>query len=105
MLYDIQKRVPYILFLNDLIGGKDKIDCINKEKMFVFFTFIQSYSMKKKKGKDDFIKKHEYPGGKKALSDFVNTNIRYPEEAVKNKMEGTVYLEYEIDFDGSIKQV
>ncbi|MDB5227197.1 MAG: TonB family protein [Bacteroidota bacterium] len=59
--------------------------------------------MKKRKGKDDFIKKHEYPGGTKAFREFIQLNLVYPKEALENKIEGSVFVEYEVDFKGEVK--
>ncbi len=59
--------------------------------------------MKKRKGKDDFIKKHEYPGGTKAFREFIQSNLVYPKEALENKMEGSVFVEYEVDFEGEVR--
>jgi protein TonB len=61
--------------------------------------------MKKKKGKDDFIRRHEYPGGKSAFMEFIKTNLSYPKEALENKIEGAVLAEYSVGFDGKVKDV
>lgn len=61
--------------------------------------------MKKKKGKEDFILKHEYPGGSKALREFIAANLVYPESALKEGIEGSVLATYELDFDGSVRSV
>jgi TonB family protein len=61
--------------------------------------------MKKKKGKEDFIKRHEYPGGKKAFTDFINANLVYPKQAIADIKEGTVIAEYEVGFDGKVREV
>jgi protein TonB len=57
--------------------------------------------MKKSK---DFIKKHEYPGGKEAFQKFIKENLTYPKKALENKIQGKVLLSYTIDFDGSISE-
>ena len=44
-----------------------------------------------------FINKHEYPGGKKALHNFINQNLKYPKQAVIKKIEGIVFLSYKIN--------
>ena len=61
--------------------------------------------MKKKKGKDDFIKKHEFAGGKKALQEIISKNLVYPSKAIENRIEGRVYLEYVVGFSGDIESV
>lgn len=47
----------------------------------------------------------EFPGGNMALSKFIADNIRYPESAKANKIEGRVYLSFVIDKDGSVINV
>ncbi len=58
--------------------------------------------MKKEKERKHFIEKPVYPGGEKALTEFIYQNLRYPKSAAENKVEGTVVLEYDIDFQGKV---
>ena len=51
---------------------------------------------------ESFIKLPIYPGGQKALNEFVNSNRKYPEEALKNKVEGTVTVEYDVNVFGDV---
>jgi len=51
---------------------------------------------------ESFIKKVQYPGGDKALDKFITENLRYPEDALKNKVEGTVSIEIDIDVFGKV---
>lgn len=44
----------------------------------------------------------EFHGGKGALYHYIATNLNYPEKARKKKEEGTVYVEFVINKDGSI---
>lgn len=39
------------------------------------------------------------------LVQFLKTNIKYPEEAKENGISGTVFVEFEIDVDGTIKNI
>ena len=45
-----------------------------------------------------------YPGGKAALSQFLNENIKYPKEAEKAKIEGRVLVGFIVDVDGAISE-
>jgi TonB family protein len=47
----------------------------------------------------------EYEGGEKAKMQFLNENIKYPEEARKNKIQGRVYVNFMVEKDGSITGV
>ncbi|MBR3413378.1 MAG: TonB family protein [Bacteroidales bacterium] len=44
----------------------------------------------------------EFPGGIDSLYYFLNKNIRYPEEAIKRKIEGKIYTRFIVEKDGSI---
>jgi len=46
-----------------------------------------------------------FPSGDEELLKFLKNNIRYPEEAVKNKIEGRVNLRFKIKSDGSIEDI
>jgi len=54
--------------------------------------------MKEKK----FVKKAEYPGGSEALKKFVKKNLRYPQEALLHRVEGKVFLKYEVNDKGKV---
>jgi TonB family protein len=47
----------------------------------------------------------EYPGGNKAMYSFMGQNIKYPEKARQNKVEGTVYVSFVVLKDGSVSSV
>ena len=44
----------------------------------------------------------KYPGGMMECMKFLAKNIKYPEEAVKNKVEGRVIIQMVVKKDGSI---
>lgn len=54
--------------------------------------------MKRKK----FLKLPEYPGGKTEMSKFIRENLRYPKEALQNRIEGVVHLSAQIDDNGHV---
>ncbi len=58
--------------------------------------------MEREKKPKHFIQQPEFPGGPKELTKFIYENLRYPAEAVKAKIEGSVYLEYDIDYRGNV---
>jgi TonB family protein len=45
----------------------------------------------------------EYPGGENALRQYIADNIDYPETAIKEGIEGRVYVTFVVGSDGSIK--
>lgn len=60
--------------------------------------------MKEKKD-NSFIKKPIYPGGNKAFREFIYSNLKYPKEAIQNKIEGIVLCRYEIDYKGNVNKI
>ncbi|MEP6645963.1 MAG: energy transducer TonB [Saprospiraceae bacterium] len=58
--------------------------------------------MKKERKDKDFIKAPYLEGGKAALESFVKNELRYPKEALKAKIEGTVSIRYTVDYKGKI---
>jgi len=58
--------------------------------------------LKKKTKPESFIQQPKYPGGKKALDDFIRTNMRYPEDALQQRVEGSVSLAYDTDVFGAV---
>jgi len=44
----------------------------------------------------------EFPGGMNALNQFIKENLRYPEEAVKKKIQGAVVVQFAVMKDGSV---
>lgn len=50
-------------------------------------------------------KEAQFPGGNDAMMKFIAKNVKYPQTAVENKIEGTVYVEFVIEKDGKITNV
>ncbi len=61
--------------------------------------------MKKEKKEKHFIEKPIYPGGINAMRQFIKENLKYPEEALKNKIEGSVYCRYDLNYKGKVTNV
>jgi len=55
-----------------------------------------------KRKPESFIQQPVYPGGNKAMDEFIKKNLQYPEEAMQQKIEGTVAVELDIDVFGTI---
>lgn len=60
--------------------------------------------MKRKPKPEKLVKQPIYSGGKKALDEFIRANLQYPEEAIKNKIEGAVAVEYNVDVFGRVRE-
>lgn len=46
-----------------------------------------------------------FPGGQKALADFLSNNIKYPSDAKSKKLETVVTVRFTVDDDGTISNV
>lgn len=51
---------------------------------------------------ESFIEKTYYPGGGKAMAAFIAKHLKYPQEALDNRIEGKVTLELDIDKNGRV---
>ncbi|WP_161596808.1 energy transducer TonB [Chitinophaga vietnamensis] len=47
----------------------------------------------------------EFPGGEAAMMKFLSKNIRYPHAATENGIEGTVFIQFVVNRDGTITDV
>jgi len=47
----------------------------------------------------------EFPGGQKAMMNFLVENIKYPENARKEGISGTVFITYVVEKDGKVSNV
>ena len=47
----------------------------------------------------------EFPGGPEALYPYIGKNLKYPEQAVEEGIEGVVYLTFVVETDGKISNV
>ena len=90
--------------------GKNKGEAVN-----VMFTLPVNFKLDKPATKvneagDDFTFVHydtqpEYPGGMKAFMEYIKLNRHYPEECVKNRIEGRVFVRFSIDTIGNVGAV
>ncbi len=67
------------------------------------------YLAQKSKSEDEVFtiveQQPEYPGGKDALYSYIASEIKYPEAAKKQGIEGPVYVEFVVGIDGAISDV
>lgn len=55
--------------------------------------------------KKRFLKLPEYPGGKEEFRKYIQENLKYPEEALKYGIQGTVHISAEISDNGEVLDV
>jgi protein TonB len=80
-----------------------------KGKVSMGTTNGNAKTVKVEKDKDGVYTKAEvmpmYPGNDQGLSDYIVSNIVYPDKAVENNIEGTVNVEFVVDDKGAISDV
>ena len=59
--------------------------------------------MDTKKKPKHFLDKPQYPGGIKALRDFIKSHLQYPEDAMDQRIEGVVTVAYQVSDEGEIE--
>lgn len=81
-----------------------------KTKLIIVLVFLlagfasQAQEKEQKKGDVYMVVEEmpEYPGGLDGLKDFIVENVKYPEQAKKNKVEGKVFVSFVIDEQGNV---
>jgi periplasmic protein TonB len=80
-----------------------------KGKASMGMETANSNAVKVEKDKNGIYTKAEvmpvYPGKDQGLSDYIASNIVYPDQAVENNIEGTVHVEFVVDDKGTISDV
>ncbi|MBR4136528.1 MAG: energy transducer TonB [Bacteroidales bacterium] len=57
----------------------------------------------KKRKTPNFLEKPLYPGGAKALREFVSSHLQYPQDAMEQRIEGVVTVAYQVNDDGLVE--
>lgn len=47
----------------------------------------------------------QYPGGKEALRKFIDSHLRYPDQALERMIEGEVHVAYTVTNEGHVEDV
>ncbi len=48
---------------------------------------------------------YEFKGGENAMRTFIKNNLKYPENAKKQKIQGTVYVAFAVETDGHLADI
>jgi TonB family protein len=87
---------------------KEKADRLERRKREDEERLKISPTYKDSKGKVVYNKAEvdpTYKGGEEALTKYLNEHIQYPEAAKKRGVEGTVFVDFVIAEDGSVREV
>ncbi len=95
-----------------LTGNSDNPTSLNKDKEDTSKTetnFVTSSKTNYVSTNDSIYNQPEvmpeFPGGENALLHYIASSMKYPEEAVKNKIEGRVIVSFIVEKDGSVADV
>jgi TonB family protein len=47
----------------------------------------------------------DYPGGPAAWVQYLNKNVKYPQEAINNEIQGTVVVQFIVNIDGTVSDI
>lgn len=76
---------------------------------FVVAFPLGAISQEKEKKKNEALlfaeKMPEFPGGNEEMMKFLNENLKYPEKASKDTIQGKVYVEFIVKSTGAISDV
>jgi protein TonB len=67
--------------------------------------FNKHLQMKKERKDNSFLKQPYYEGGDQAMKTFITENLKYPEQALSHKIEGSIPITYDINFKGEVTDV
>ncbi len=85
-------------------SGKDMIDVQMKDDATQLSeVVVTGFSLAKDEDREPLITLAEPIGGKKAYDTYLESNLKYPEEALKNKIKGKAGIEFKVSLDGSLK--
>ncbi len=81
-------RSVIILSFGFLLGANNSLFAQDKDSVYAFVD-----------------EEPVYPGGELAMMEFIQTNVIYPDEAILNGEQGTVYVEFVVGRTGSVSKV
>lgn len=72
--------------------------------LFAAFS-VQAQEQQKKQGDVYFVVEEMpvYPGGDEALKQLIIDNVKYPEQAMKDKVQGKVYVTFVVNENGGVQ--
>ena len=86
------KKLAFFLTLFLLVGGMAMAQTDGSATLGVeIYTVVEQ--------------KPEFPGGEDALIQWLGTHVQYPNEAKEKGLEGTIFVTFVIEKDGSISEV
>ena len=79
-----------VVYMTEDELNKSKTDSMNAEDLRVYLIVENAA---------------EFPGGYEALAEYLSRKVKYPQEAIDARVEGTVLVEFVVEKNGSISNV
>lgn len=92
----------WLLLVQQNFDQNDFPFCLPFAKKCIIFKDNKKKSMRKERKDKHFLHKPVYPGGIKAIRKFIGAELQYPTAALKAGIEGSVYLRYDINYEGKV---
>ncbi|MES2627839.1 MAG: TonB family protein [Bacteroidota bacterium] len=110
--YENGKLMSEVEYENGVINGKStryyENGKLRKDEIYLTGTPIESHYYDEN-GVETYVWfeniRAEFPGGQEALNQYIASNLKYPEAALKDKTGGTVIVTFLVTEDGSIGDV
>jgi len=84
-------------------SGKDKINVQMKDDATQLSEVVVTrVGLAKDENRESVIRLAEPIGGKKGYENYLKSNLKYPEEALKSKVKGKAGIEFTVSIDGSL---
>ncbi len=85
-------------------SSRDKVDVQMKDDVSQLSeVVVTALGLSKKDDQDEPVMKWAEPeGGRKAYDNYLESNVKYPEEALKNKVKGKAGIEFTVGTDGTL---
>lgn len=110
--YIAERNVTIGEFTDDLFGDDTEMTVrLNNPEYSVVYNFLHNpdnflaTSSLDSKIYDSVEQPPVFPGGDAALMKFIDNNMRYPQAAIENNIQGRVVISFVVNGDGSIGQV
>lgn len=85
------------------IDGKDKVDVTLKQDVAQLSEVVVSgFGAKRDDDAEPIVHLASPIGGTRAYNKYLDANVRYPQEAIKNNIKGKVKVEFSVKTDGSL---
>jgi TonB family protein len=92
--------IIFLLAFTSIRAPKEFNSTIQNVKMVLADTIVDSSKIYTKVEIES-----SYPGGEKAWIEYLNKNLKYPDAAISDEIQGDVIIQFIVDVDGKVSDV